>query len=606
MHKLKQTVRTTLLYISTVVLVGGVPMSAYADKTDACLAAGIKNANWTTHPVTGECVKKSDIKKEQKAQDQAQQSQAETPSSETPAPVTEETTADVSGDDSAATTNQNTNVSTDTNVNNSVDVTNNIAADTTSGDAKVIGNESSGSSTTGDAITQTTVINSVHSTVGGDTQGVAHFTADINGNVVGDITIGPAIDGATANSTTNLDSKTNVNNDTSLTNNVNSSTTSGDATVAGNKSSGDATSGNVHTVADILNLINTIIAANKSFVGTINIYGNLDGDILISPEFIPQLLASNASSNSVMNLSTSLNVNDDQSIINNVELNAASGTAAVRGNDTSGSATSGTAATNLTILNLTGHEVNAANSLLVFVNVLGKWIGMIVDAPGATAAALGNGVTNSSINASSQANLNNTSAIVNNVNLASQTGDASVTGNGSAGSATTGNATASANIANISTSTFNLTDWFGVLYINVFGTWIGSFGIDTAAGTVAPLTGDAVAMTAPTDVNAPNLRFGFRPASHSIASAAFATTGGTGTTLTPSDDGYGAAVLASTQLNKGSSATGTGTVLRSVASPRSDPFSIIMMTTGFGIVAASAAMWVFRRWQESHSMVTGQ
>lgn len=601
MHKLKQTVRTTLLYISTVVLVGGVPMSAYADKTDACLAAGIKNANWTTHPVTGECVKKSVIKNEQKAQQsQEQQSQPETTSSEPPAAVTEGTPADVSGDNSGASIDQTTNVSADTNINNNVDVTNNIGADTSSGDAKVIGNESSGSSTTGNAITETTVVNSVHSTVGGDTQGVAHFTADINGNVVGDITIGPAIDGVVTNANTNLSDTTNITNNTSLTNNVNANTTSGDASVTGNKSTGNATSGNVHTVADILNLINTIIAANKSFVGTINIYGNLDGDILISPEFIPQLLASNASSNSTMNLSASLNSNDDQTIINNVALNAASGTASVNGNNTSGGATSGTAATNLTILNLTGHEVNAANSLLVFVNVLGKWIGMIVDAPGATAAALGSGVTNSSVNASSQANLNNTSAIVNNISLTSQSGDASVTGNGSSGSASTGNATASANIANISTSTFNLSDWFGVLYINVFGTWIGSFGIDTAAGTIAPLTGDAVAMTAPTDVNAPNLRFGYRPASHSTTAGVFAGTGGGSTS---DDGGYTAAVLASTQLNKSSETANAA--LRPVASPRSDPFSIIMMVTGFGIVATSAGMWLLRRLQESRSMATG-
>ena len=39
--------------------------------------------------------------------------------------------------------------------------------------------------------TQATVINSVHSTVDGDTKGIAHFTADINGDVTGDITLGP-------------------------------------------------------------------------------------------------------------------------------------------------------------------------------------------------------------------------------------------------------------------------------------------------------------------------------------------------------------------------------------------------------------------------------
>src|SRR5690606_32678556 len=67
-----------------------------------------------------------------------------------------------------------------------------------------------------------------------------------------------------------------------------------------------------------------------------------------------------------------------------------------------------------------------------------------------------------------------------------QSGDASVTGNTAAGDAQSGDATASVNIANISNSTFSLSDWLGVLFINVFGTWNGSFGVDTAAGEHAP------------------------------------------------------------------------------------------------------------------------
>jgi hypothetical protein len=35
---------------------------------------------------------------------------------------------------------------------------------------------------------------------------------------------------------------------------------------------------------------------------------------------------------------------------------------------------------------------------------------------------------------------------------------------------------------NLSGSQLSLADWFGVLFINVLGTWHGSFGIDTPAG----------------------------------------------------------------------------------------------------------------------------
>src|SRR5690606_26762954 len=85
---------------------------------------------------------------------------------------------------------------------------------------------------------------------------------------------------------------------------------------------------------------------------------------------------------------------DTQSIVNNINTAAASGNANVSNNTQAGNATTGDAQTNVTILNLTGRNVVAANSLLVFVNVLGEWVGVIVDAPaGSTSAALGTGVT---------------------------------------------------------------------------------------------------------------------------------------------------------------------------------------------------------------------
>jgi hypothetical protein len=82
------------------------------------------------------------------------------------------------------------------------------------------------------------------------------------------------------------------------------------------------------------------------------------------------------------------------------------------------------------------------------------------------------------------ATLNNTNnqAINNNVNVNAQSGDADVTHNTSGGNATTGNATASASIVNMINDSLNLNGWFGLLFINVFGTWNGSFGINTSAG----------------------------------------------------------------------------------------------------------------------------
>jgi hypothetical protein len=65
------------------------------------------------------------------------------------------------------------------------------------------------------------------------------------------------------------------------------------------------------------------------------------------------------------------------------------------------SAKTGDATSNLTLLNLTGHNVIAENAVLVFVNVFGKWVGLIMDAPqGATSAVLGGGVSSNTLNPS--------------------------------------------------------------------------------------------------------------------------------------------------------------------------------------------------------------
>lgn len=374
---------------------------------------------------------------------------------------------------------------------------NNLASQSISGDAGVVHNSTGGSATTGAATATGTITNMVNSTISGGLGAPATFTADITGDVVGDLVLSPMITSALLQAASTPTGDTTINGVTTadVTNNLSLGAASGDATVAGNTQAGDATSGNANVVANVINVINSAIAAGSSFIGTINIHGNFDGDILISPDFIPQLLGTGGTQ------SLDANLSNNQSITNNVSLAAATGAATVDGNTQAGSATSGTAATNLVLLNLTGHNVVAKDSLLVFVNVLGHWVGLIVDAaPGATSAVLGNGVTSDTATGTATVNATNNASITNNIDLAAASGNATVAHNTSAGSATTGNATASANIANISQSELSLTGWFGVLFINVFGNWLGSVGIDTAAGIKpvvggAPLTTPGIAVT---------------------------------------------------------------------------------------------------------------
>ena len=363
-----------------------------------------------------------------------------------------------------------------------------------SGDASVIKNITAGNATTGGALATDTVLNNINSSTGG---GMVSFTSNVTGDVTGDIQLYPMIIGALSSGGV-ISSPTNVpsvvsNTNNQITNNISLNAASGTAMVSDNITAGNATTGNASTVVNIMNIVNSMISTNQSFVGVINIYGNLNGDILIAPDFIPQLLASNAAATSS---AATAGVVDNSQIINNISLNATSGTATVGGNVAAGSATSGSALTNLVLINLSGHQVIASNSLLVFVNVLGKWVGVIVDAPaGSTAAAIGSGVTQNTAAALLPAvspTIN--SVITNNVTLNSQTGDASVMRNVQAGNAVTGNASASANVLNMTQSNFGLSGWFGVLFINVFGSWFGSFGINTGNGTI-PLATDSPAIS---------------------------------------------------------------------------------------------------------------
>jgi hypothetical protein len=73
-----------------------------------------------------------------------------------------------------------------------------------------------------------------------------------------------------------------------------------------------------------------------------------------------------------------------------------------------------------------------------------------------------------------------TTKITNDISVAARSGDAEVSGNGTAGDATSGKAQAGVNLLNITNSQFQLDNWFGVLFINVLGSWLGNFDIQAA------------------------------------------------------------------------------------------------------------------------------
>jgi hypothetical protein len=368
-------------------------------------------------------------------------------------------------------------------------ISNNVNSTATTGDATVAQNTLGGNAGTGNASDMATVLNMLQSVWNPSNGPIATFTANVDGNVTGDLMIDPGASpqNLTTNNSTTNDLKINANQNANINNDINLAAASGNATVTGNTTAGDATTGTAKAVANVVNLLNSYITSGTSFVGTVNINGDLNGDILLPQDMLTQLLASNVprttiNTSNINNNNILAQFNDTTNIKNNVNANATTGTATVADNTNAGNATSGAADTNVTILNLTGRDIIGSNAMLVFVNVLGKWVGMIMDAPGATSAALGGGVTTNTTNNNLDVNSTSNTGITNNINVGATSGNADVSKNTNAGNATTGDATASANIANVSNSHLSLGGWFGVLFINVFGNWFGSFGVNTSAG----------------------------------------------------------------------------------------------------------------------------
>jgi len=410
------------------------------------------------------------------------------------------------GDGSQNGVNNSGTINTDNSNANNLGMSNTVGSDATSGDAFVLDNTYGGDATSGDASSLAYIINMLQSTSNVLGDGTATFTANINGDVTGDFIFDPsAVITDTGNGSQNgvnndLQINTNNSNTTNaqIDNNIDVSATSGDASVNGNTHAGNATSGNATAIVNLMNFINSTVAAGQSFVGTININGNLNGDILLPQNFIDQLIAaSGAGSTNNLNSSVTNNSSTTNSttsdITNNLASAAVTGDATDSGNTNGGNAMSGNAKTNVTLLNLTGSNVVGKNDLLVFVNVLGTWVGMIVNAPaGSTSAELGGGITSTGanstngINGSLTTNGNTTNTnnfgITNNVNVAATSGDANVKDNTNAGNATSGDASTGVNILNMTGSNLSLSNWFGVLFINVLGNWNGSFGVNTAAG----------------------------------------------------------------------------------------------------------------------------
>lgn len=406
----------------------------------------------------------------------------------------------------------NTSGSTNPGGTSTANLANNITSGATTGSASATQNTEAGDIASGNALAAATIVNVVNS-AGTAAAPVATFTRNINGDVNGNIVISLA-DLQPSNVDLNSTNNTSVASSSgTIVNNLNVNANSGDATASANTKVGNVTSGSAAAMVGVVNMLNSMVSAGQSFIGTINVNGNLNGDILMPAQFLSNLKASGAPSTNVVISSgdlTNLNSSSATQIINQVNSAAASGSVDSTRNTSSGDATSGSASTKVEVFNLTGQQIVGSNGLLVFVNVMGKWVGLIVGAPsGASAALLGGTMTPISPGGGAIATTSTNATITNNINVKARSGGVSSTSNTMAGDATSGSAATAVNIANFVNNSISFGGWFGILFINVLGNWNGNFGeLPVASQPVFAVSGSGVH-----PVGSGGVSFGFVPRS---------------------------------------------------------------------------------------------
>lgn len=376
------------------------------------------------------------------------------------------------------------------NSSNSADLNNTIDADATTGDNSIAANSSetsssssitslnsssSGTIQTGDAISVVNAQNSINTTsidssILNQTVNI-YVTQDGNLNLSDPFTVASnAIQAHPDEPVVNV-SFTNVNNFAYLSTTINSLADTGNNTANQNAV---INTGNAYSVVSLLNQVNFTVINSRIHIVTINIFGKLNGNIIL-----PNLV--NTSTN-CQNCGITLLTSTSGTLINDINLSANTGQ-----NTATGSANiqTGDASSSSSIINLLNTNLLGVNTQMLFINVLGNWIGNFIGwdnlnpAEGNTSLSFYNLGGENNQNAANECflcnnsnNIINFSSISNTINSSANTGANSLTGNGSI---TTGDAFSALSLINFINSTFiNSTGFFG--FVNIFGDWIGDIG----------------------------------------------------------------------------------------------------------------------------------
>ncbi len=379
--------------------------------------------------------------------------------------VTDITTG--SGESNIAITNDNT-----------ADLLNDVAATAETGLNSTNNNRESNIAT-GDANVFTAVMNMVNTSVVGSN--FTTLTRDIFDAFVGDIDLVDAIlslfsGGLGAGNMDIHNTSTG-----SITNNVNVTASTGSNSANDNRGEQrtptSIATGDINVATNVVNLLNTNIVGANWLFSSINVFGQLYGDVILPGEGVLESLFGTPT--------TQLTVENDNTagVVNTVAVNADTGNNSAENNRTTLISTGDISAQTRSISTLNTNIVNA-NFFNFTPNILGSWTGQEINP---WSGSLPNTDVNTEDESSLGVDVSNTARIANNITINASTGLNS-TNNNRYSSINTGDIRAATNLVNVANTNIVGSNWF-LGNLNLFGTWQGNITYafpDLTLGLQAP------------------------------------------------------------------------------------------------------------------------
>ncbi len=283
-----------------------------------------------------------------------------------------------------------------------------------------------------------------------------------------------------------------ANNYVYLSNDVTSVANSGDNSVEGGRNASINT-GDAYSAVSLLNEVNTTILDSEIHIVTINIYGDVEGNIIL-PEF--------SSATDGSGTGGVLLIGNSATVVNNIDSEAISGQNSIESQN-GGEITTGDAASAVNLVNIVNTSIKNFMIFHLSINTFGEWIGTFLGW-GQFGPEQGGNLTLTTFNGTScgegedcqiDATIANEAYLSNNVSSLANSGGNSISGVRS-GDINTGNAFSSVSIMNLVNTTIkNSIGFWG--FINIFGTFRGNIGGASYFEEEAPPIEEAQAESGP-------------------------------------------------------------------------------------------------------------